>query len=278
MKLGLKMRYNEPPVLDGFHPRMIELHLADEDLSIHRREVIDAMSVLPDIPIIIHTPISLLIKAKRLPLVDISSTNEKLRGIGLETIRETMELMGELDAEYIIIHPGSQTPAPVEDTGIFMANLLGSLTLLELDYNTREMLIENMPLHHWMWGDEECWYSNLLRTPDEFAPILEYVNITLDICHAYLAVEGGSNGIIFDFLRTLGRWIKHIHLSDAAAPDKEGLQFGEGEIELKKVFRTVLDLDVTAIHEIRGGHQNDREGMREALRRYNAILLGHEYS
>ncbi len=274
MKLGTKMRYNEEFMLGNFTPQMIELHLADEDMAFHWKEIIDNLSILPKVPIVIHAPPNLLLKMEKRPLVDLATVNEKQRKWSLDVIAKTMDLLGELEADYIVIHPGGQTPEPVGDQGVLMNNLLGSLRELEGDYNTKEMLMENMPWHYWMWGEEERWYSNILQKPEEFVPLVEYMHVALDICHAYLAVEEGSNDRIFEFITAMGGRIKHVHLSDASAPDHEGLQFGEGDIELRKVFRKVLDMDVTAIPEIRGGHLNDREGMKEALGLFSSILLG----
>lgn len=274
MKLGMKMRFNESLKVGDFTPRMIELHLADEDLYVHRKEIIDNLSILPNIPLVIHTPTNLYLRMEREPLVDLSIHEEKQRGMSLEVVRKTMDLLGELEADYVVIHPGGQTPRPVGNNSVLLKNLVSSLVKLEGDYNTKEMLMENMPWHYWMWGGEERWYSNILQIPEDFEPVLDYTNIAFDICHAYLAVEEGSNDLIFDYLAKLGRWIKHVHLSDAASPDKEGLQFGEGDIELRRVFRKILEMEVTAIPEIRGGHLNNREGMGEAIKRFSSILLG----
>jgi len=274
MKLGMKMRFNEPLKIGDFMPQMIELHLSDEDLEVHRKEIIDRFSILPGIPIVVHTPTNLHLNVERRPLVDISTVREKQRDLSLRTIEKTIDLMGEVGGEYVVIHPGSQTSEKVMGNEGFMKRLLISLEMLEEDYNTRELLMENMPWHYWMWGGEERWYSNVLQTPEDFLPVLEFTNVTLDICHAYLAVPEGSDEMIFDFIEKLGGYIKHVHLSDAAVPDKEGLQFGEGDIELRRVFRRILDMNVTVIPEIRGGHLNDREGLQEAISRYNDILLG----
>ena len=296
MKLGMKMRYNEPFMLGKFKPQMIELHLADEDLFVHWNEIIDAFSIMEKVPIIVHAPTNLYMKGDRRPLVDLASAYEKQVSESLRTLGKAIELAGEIDADYTVIHPGGQTPNEIggghgeggvaggidriRDPAVkrykdqMMGRLLGSLAMLEEDYNTKEFLMENMPWHYWMWGGEERWYSNLLRFPEDFTPVLEYMNITLDICHAYLAIPEGSNDMIFDYFRKMGRYIKHVHLSDAVAPDGEGIQFGDGEIELKRVFRHLLDTDMTVIPEIREGHLNDREGMKEAVERFSSILLG----
>lgn len=274
MIFGMKMRFNEPFQVREFTPKMIELHLADEDLTVHRREIIDRISILPNVPIIVHAPMNLHLKLEHRPLVDIASENEKQRLMSLEVIRMGMDLLGDIEGEYLVLHPGGQTPQAHSDTNHLMGNLMGSLDTLERDYATKKMLMENMPWHYWMWGGEERWYSNILRRPEEFTPILEYTHACLDICHAYLADDEGSNQIIFDFLDSLRGRIKHVHLSDARAPDGEGLQFGEGDIELKRVFRRLLDLDVTVIPEIRGGHLEDRKGLYESIGRFNSIILG----
>jgi sugar phosphate isomerase/epimerase len=329
MKLGMKMRYNEAFRIQDFSPQSIELHLADGDLELHRGDILDNLSTIPEVPIIVHAPMNHFLKQDRRPLVDLSASSEKLRLMSLDVIRSAMDLVGELDADYLVLHPGGQVPdqlpnqlpdqslpssppSPIsiparpyhrnsnQDDGeisahpespppstfhtrsklmserksFFMKNLLGSLHTLEQDFETKEMLMENMPWHYWMWGNTELWHSPILQTPDEYAPVLDYTHVCLDICHAYLAEPEGSNANIHNFLETLGTRIKHVHISDAIAPDGEGVQLGDGEIELRKVFRRLLDLDVSVIPEIRDGHLNGRKGMYESIGRFNSIVLG----
>lgn len=274
MIFGLKMRYNEPFRLGTISPGMIELHLADEDLHRHRHEIMDRVSVLPEVPLVIHAPMNLYLPTERPPLVDLSSASEKQRLGSLEVIRSSLDLLGDLNGRYLVVHPGGQSPTPPRDSEPFMERLITSLETLEQDYSTKLILMENMPWHYWMWGGEELWYSPILRKPGDFSDVLEYTHICLDICHAYLAEPAGTNRNIFDFLDRLQGRIKHLHLSDARAPHGEGLQPGDGEIEFGPVLRRVLDLEATAIPEIHDGHLHDREGFREAMDRFGAILAG----
>lgn len=276
MKLGLKMRFNEPFDLPGFTPQMIELHLCDQDMDEHRKEIVDALSILPEIPIVIHSPQNLFIREKKRPLVDMACSNDKQRAMSMEVIRRTFDLAGDVEADYIVVHPGGISHQPASDKQTFLQRLEQSLAELEQDYNTKEILLENMPWFYWMWDYTELWHSNILLTPEDYGPVLEYSNVCLDICHAYLSVLENGNDVIYSFIRELGSRIKHIHLADAAVPDKEGRQFGEGEIDLHRVFRKLLDMDVTAIPEIWGGHENDREGFRVAIQRFNEIVLGRK--
>ncbi|MCK4615019.1 MAG: TIM barrel protein [Thermoplasmata archaeon] len=227
MKLGLKIRYSEPPGIPGFTPRMVELHLADEDLTKHWNEIIDTFSTFPDMPVVIHAPQNLYLPIKKRPLVDISSLQDKQRTMSLDVVRKTLELSGEIEADYVVAHPGGITPEPAPKKEGFVFRLISSLEELEKDYNTREILMENMPWFYWMWGEEERWYSSILLTPEDFQPVLEYTNVVLDICHAYLSTEEGSNDAIFSFFRKLRGRIKHIHLSDAAAPDRRDSSSGK---------------------------------------------------
>ena len=274
MKLGLKTRYNEPFSLPDFTPEMIEIHLADEDLSQHHRDIIEALSVLDRIPVVVHTQQNLYSSEERRPLVDPAAQNEKQREKSIRVIMDTLDLAGEIGADYVIIHPGGITPQPAPDPKPFIQRLNSSLLKIGRDYDTHQLLLENMPWFYWMWGEKERWYSNILKFPEEFGELIEPTGVVLDICHAYISVSAGSNEAIHRFLGILRRQIKHLHLSDAKAPDKEGLQFGEGEIELESVFKEIVDMDVTAIPEIKGGHLNDREGFQTAIKRFDEFLRG----
>lgn len=85
----------------------------------------------------------------------------------------------------------------------------------------------------------------------------------MDICHAFLATKKGSNEDVAAMKKSLGKMIKHVHVSDARPPHDEGLQIGEGLVD----FDVLKDFQVGIIPEIINGHKNKGEGFRIALER-----------
>jgi N-acetylneuraminate synthase len=68
-------------------------------------------------------------------------------------------------------------------------------------------------------------------------------------------------------VRILLPFIGHLHLSDAAGLDGEGLQIGEGTIDWVRFFRIIGDYHGTMIPEIWRGHQRQGEGFLIAIQR-----------
>ena len=58
-------------------------------------------------------------------------------------------------------------------------------------------------------------------------------------------------------------YIRHLHLSDGAGLDGEGLQIGEGAIDWVHFFRVLGDYHGTMIPEIWRGHQRQGEGFSD---------------
>lgn len=90
----------------------------------------------------------------------------------------------------------------------------------------------------------------------------------MDICHAYLATREGDNIHVQTMIKTLGKDIKHVHVSDAKPPHQEGLQIGDGLVD----FGVLKDIQVGIIPEIIRGHNNEGEGFGRALTKLKNIV------
>jgi len=204
-----------------------------------------------DYPLIIHAPEELWSHAPG-NLLDLSSPVFPV----LRESRRRVKHLTRIASEYgipVVVHPGGVYPSRLSGIEL-MPVLRDSLQQLE-----GKIWLENMPLIY-QKGDER-WYCHLMTKPEEFADVVDLVDgITLDTSHAYLS--GGGNVTITEFLKRWKSRIRHIHLSDAAFPDREGLQLGEGEVDFS-FLRSLSSLPV--LLEIRGGHLRGGEGFRKAL-------------
>ena len=82
-----------------------------------------------------------------------------------------------------------------------------------------------------------------------------------------------------DFYEQLGvllPYIRHLHLSDAAGLDGEGLQIGEGVIDWVHFFTILGEYHGTMIPEIWRGHQRQGEGFLIAIQRLSEAYLAAE--
>jgi sugar phosphate isomerase/epimerase len=157
---------------------------------------------------------------------NLSADDDLIREWVLKRIRASIRFASELEAKYIVIHPGWTTA-----TEPFMRGRSWSLNIRSLrwlhkyagDYGV-DCLLENVP--------NSTPY--LLVTVDDFrlfdeemTPQLNYV---LDVGHAHL------QGEVFDFIDMLGPKIKHVHVSDNEGLQDQHLPIGEGTVDWKVVM------------------------------------------
>ncbi len=101
--------------------------------------------------------------------------------------------------------------------------------------------------------------------------ILDFIDpLGLKFCYDLSHHKLYTNWAHVDFyeqLRLLLPYIGHLHLSDAAGLDGEGLQIGEGSIDWVHFFQVLGEYHGTMIPEIWRGHQRQGEGFLIAIQR-----------
>ncbi len=227
-----------------------------ELLLSYRDEAEDLAKFLDNVSgeIIVHAP-EKLVWSQRLRLLDLASSDEGLRKASRERIQEIAELLRKREVP-LVIHPGGVSNQIIDPRPL-LSHLLESVSNLE-----GRLWLENMPRRYHLGN--ELLHCNLMLRPEDFLPLIEHIDgVTLDVSHAYLSVPTGGNSAIASFFSTLKGRIRHIHLSDAAYPDKEGLPLGEGNIDLRSLPRM---RNLPILLEIREGHENHGEGFRKALK------------
>ena len=204
---------------------------------------------------IVHAPEKMRINGRSM-LIDLADENLARRDAFVRRINDISAMAGRYDVA-TVIHPGGVRPHSVGPEQLH-GNLAASLASLD-----GKIWLENMPRRYHIEGEK--WWCNIGKHPHEFVELLPHVDgITLDISHAYLSVENSGNDAISSFFQTLDGHIKHIHLSDAAQPDGEGLQLGDGDVDLPGLPHMH---GLPVLLEIWEGHRNGGAGYIEALRR-----------
>jgi N-acetylneuraminate synthase len=92
------------------------------------------------------------------------------------------------------------------------------------------------------------------------------LKMTFDTSHAKLYCNW-AHVDFYDEVQILMPYISHLHLSDGAGLDGEGLQVGEGSIDWVHFFRVAKGYHGTMIPEIWRGHQRGGEGFLIAIQR-----------
>ena len=195
-------------------------------------------------------------------MVDLSSARRSVRAASVEVVRRTGELAKRLVDAKVVIHPGGIRPE-LTDRAVLMANLSESLS----DLGPDRLLLENMPWYYW-FRKKARMVSNICVTIDDMAEFEDMVEgFTLDVCHGYLSCAEGDPSYVPSFMERFGEKVLHIHASDAAIPDKEGLQIGDGEVD----FSFLKRVSVPVLVEVWNGHADGGAGFRTGIERLREL-------
>ena len=127
------------------------------------------------------------------------------------------------------------------------------------------MLPQTMPPEPWHFGGQG--FHTLFVDLDDLIAIqkLRPVQFCFDTSHSWLATAKSGQDF-YSKVKEVSEYIRYLHIADAKAPGGEGMQLGEGEIDLARLF-SILDLNKTPyIPEIWNGHFEDFTGFKKAMK------------
>lgn len=259
MDYGFTVRFRDFPEMLVHKPRMLEFHFTDQDLDEH----------YPggdfDLQLVVHAP-----EFWDRTLVDLCSQDERQRKGSVALIQKAIDLTREMSPHFqgvpkVIAHPGGMSlDHPIQEKECLYDNLRRSVE--EIDAEGVELLLENLPPHPWYFGGQ--WLTNAFMDACEIRDFI--VPLGLNICYDTSHHKLYCNWAHVDFyeqVAVLLPYIRHLHLSDGAGLDGEGLQIGEGTIDWVHFFKVIGDYRGTMIPEIWRGHQRGGEGFLIAIKR-----------
>ncbi len=261
---GFTVRFRDFEDTLAFNPRMLEFHFTDQDLDEH----------YPggdyDLQLVAHAP-----EFFERTLVDLCSQDEKQRRQSVALVQKTIDLTREMAPHFVgqpkvVVHPGGMSlDQPIKNRKVLYENLRRSVE--EIDFEGVEFLLENLPPHPWYFGGQ--WLTNAFMDAQEIREFVEplRLNICFDSSHSKLYCNWAHKDF-YEEVRLLLPYIRHLHLSDGAGLDGEGLQIGEGTIDWIHFFKVIgagspQGYHGTMIPEIWRGHQRGSEGFVIAIRR-----------
>jgi sialic acid synthase SpsE/sugar phosphate isomerase/epimerase len=261
MQWGFPVRFRDFEELMTYQPHMLEFHFTDQDLE----------EKYPGghypIPVVVHAP-----EFWERTLVDLCAYDEKQRRESILLIQKSINLARQMAPCFtgvpkVVVHPGAMTldhPVPAAQRGQLYINLQRSLA--QIDSTGVELLLENLPPHPWYFGGQ--WLTNAFMDAGEIRDFIIPLGlkITFDTSHAKLYCNW-AHVDFYEQVRVLLPYISHLHLSDGAGLDGEGLQIGEGTIDWVHLFRILKGYRGTMIPEIWRGHQRQGEGFLIAVQR-----------
>jgi hypothetical protein len=281
MRFGVKASRTDAHVMAALDVELLEVHMGLDDPTRYRN---DLVGTFKDVrrkwghDLVVHAPEFMRVTGTSL-LVDPSSADRPLRDMSVRLLGSTLHIAGELEAETVVMHPGGILPSkddPRAGGGISrLEESMSGLRDIAREQGV-QITLENMP---WFYikkaqegGADQCWESTILVWPEDADVLLGFVDgLTLDVSHGYLHTPTGGMEAIEAFVRDHGDHIVHLHLSDALPPHHEGLQIGEGNVDLPWVLTCFKGRDITAVPEILGGHMGGGLSFRRALEELRAI-------
>ena len=279
VKLGPKCHWTDFQDARELLEGCCEIYLAAGDLDSSLKEMVSTFTseALAGSAPIVHAPHDIDQK-KPEELVNLSSTQPKVREQSVAIIQQTLDFADELGAPHIVVHPGGISRKRTQ-RGNMEAALLESLQ----DLGSKKILLENMPWFYWI-GGEYTLISNILVRAWEFETVLPDIGgICLDTCDGYLYQEKGGPEEVVAFFRRYPQQIKHLHVSDAVSPNGEGLQIGEGEVNFPQLLEDCYQaaratmgssgvMEYSMIAEIKGGHLEKGRVQKEGFGKLKRFL------
>ena len=256
---GFVVRFNDYRGVLKHKPKLLEFHLTDKDLEE------EYSKEKHDIQLVVHAP-----EFWSNHLVDLCTFDNDHRRASVDLIQRALDLTRELAPYFIgtpkvIVHPGAASlDQPVKDTKGLFDNLKRSVE--ELDFDGVELLLENLPPRPWYFGGQ--WLTNVFMDTFEIKEFLDEMNLKtcFDTSHSKLYCNYARKDFC-EQVKVILPYVSHLHLSDAAGIDGEGLQIGEGTIDWVEFFKIAKDYHGTMIPEIWRGHQREGEGFIIAINR-----------
>ncbi|MEE9324463.1 MAG: N-acetylneuraminate synthase family protein [Dehalococcoidia bacterium] len=261
---GFKARFHNLDDLLPHNPKLLEFHFTDEDLNEEFKGN--------------HYNTELYIHAPEYwfrQIIDLCSFDEEVREKSVEVIQATINKAREMAPYFkgnpkIVMHVGGMDVEPVEDTERLLYN--AETAFRRFDLNGVEMLPENLPPRPWYFAGQ--WHQNAFIHAEEMVDFCKSLdlNMCLDVSHAKLYCNLYKKDLN-QYVKAVAPWVKHLHISDAAGIDGEGLQIGDGEIDFEQIFRLLEGRDFSWVPEIWRGHQRKARGFFIALQRLSQFSV-----
>lgn len=204
--------------------------------------------------------------------IDVAHPEEKHREESLALWAASMRLADDLEARWVVVHPGGIVAPSLAQEGEVRARALDrttqALKRLAREHGREKLLVENMPSHYHR-ADGRTDRSLTGQGLVHFYGWRDFMaGICLDTAHAMLT-PGGMTTLRMFLHRARGE-IRHLHLGDAVPPEGEGLALGAGRIDWQVVRDGISEIEeqsgeVTAVPEVHGGHEGAGEGFQAAL-------------
>lgn len=261
---GIPVRYHDFAILsEAFPLSLFEFHMSDRDLNLSPSHYLKDRYY--DVRLSVHA----VEQYEDGFILDICSPDQAITDRSIYELERIVAHSDTLrsffccaDRTPIIVNMGGFTPQSFDSISVAQNKTLigiSNLRVLADKYPHIEFLPQTMPPFPWHQGGRS--FHNVLTSLDSIRFFLANSDfrICLDVSHSALS-SFYFNEPLEDYVKILGDRIGYVHISDAKPPNGEGLQIGDGDLNLPLLLESIVQTkskeSLPLVSEIWQGHLN----------------------
>lgn len=267
IKWGIPVRYHDFADFARITaPDLFEFHLSYRDLSLDPANFLNTTDCTR---LVVHAP-ELFENSE---LLDLASNDEGYRKRSINNLQRVVDatlaiapFFPKADSLLIVANVGgfsADTPFPIEHRAELYARFYDACR--QISWGKTELIPQNMAPFPWHFGGQR--HQNIFMMPDELEHQAKThkFRICLDLAHLQMT----CNHFRLDFQRALKALLPHtahLHVSDAAGTNGEGVVMGTGDVYWPSAWPAICAAPgVSFIPEVWQGHKDGGLGFWHAL-------------
>jgi sialic acid synthase SpsE len=273
LKWGVPVRYHDfADFAQRIEPDLFEFHLSYRDLSVDPARYLHSTQCTR---LVVHAP-ELFENSELLDLcsADAAYCARSIRNLQ-RVVDATMAIapfFPKADSLLIVGNVGgfsADAPFPFEHRQELYARFYYACK--QIRWGRTELIPQNMAPFPWHFGGQR--HQNIFMMPEELAYQAQThgLRLCLDLAHLQMT----CNHFRLDFQRALELLLPftaHLHVSDAAGTNGEGVVMGTGDVNWSPVWGAICETpDVSFIPEVWQGHKDHGSGFWHALSMLQAL-------
>tara|TARA_B100000212_G_C27385019_1_gene538995 strand:- start:15773 stop:18073 length:2301 start_codon:yes stop_codon:yes gene_type:complete len=276
---GIPVRYHDAERLNQiFNLPLLEFHMSDRDLRLNPKDYFK--NNFDNVDLIVHA----VEQFEDGFIFDLGSDEELIIQRSLLEIDKLINhldklrcFFNQIDKIPVVLNLGGFTSYKfIESSQEYFRKLekaIDNLNYISEKYSNYEFLPQTMPPFPWHQGGRS--FHNILTSKDKINDFLKRTDsmICFDVSHSYMSCKYFKESIN-EHIKLFSSRIKHIHLSDAASVNSEGLEIGEGSIDFLSIHKNlnIRNFKHYMIPEIWQGHLNNGEKFANSIIRFSEKL------
>lgn len=267
VKWGIPVRYHDfADFSRRVEPDLFEFHLSYRDLSVDPSRYLHTTACTR---LVVHAP-ELFENSE---LLDLASDDPAYRERSIRNLQRVVDttlaiapFFPKADSILIVGNVGgfsADAPFPIERRPQLYARFHDACR--QIRWGGTELIPQNMAPFPWHFGGQR--HQNIFMMPEELAEQAERhgMRLCLDLAHLQMT----CNHFKLDFQAALERLLPftaHLHVSDAAGTNGEGVVMGTGDVSWPAAWRAIRATpSVSFIPEVWQGHKDHGAGFWHAL-------------